>query len=120
MCLSLLDAEFPPVLSWVEALKFWLQPERCDRGGNTWWGPLQVPGALRMLLSLERCMWDASPHIHAPVSVCPGGCTASPSRLGRSSAQLSYAVITPPDGTADILLEIQNNSLLRPIFQALI
>lgn len=120
MWLSLLGAEFPSVLSWVEALKIWLQPERCDRGGNTLWWHWQVSRALRMLLSLERCTWDASPHIHAPVSVCPGGCTASPSWPGLSSAQLSYAVIAPPDGTADILLEIQNNSLLKPTFQAII
>lgn len=129
MWLSLPGAEFPSVLSWVEALKFWLQPERCDRGGNTvtlwwhwhhlWWH-WQLSRTLRMLISLERCTWDASPHIHAPVSVCPGGCTASPSRPGLSSAQLSYAVIAPPDGTADILLEIQNNSLLKPTFQAII
>lgn len=120
MCLSLLDAELPSVLSRVKALKCWLQPERCNRGGNTSWWLLQVPGALRILLSLERGTWDACPHIHALVSICPGGCPASPSQFGLSSAQPSYAVITPPDGTADILLEIPNNSLLTPIFQALI
>lgn len=56
-------------------------------------------------------------HIHALVSVCPGGCSASPCL---ASAQPSYAVITPPDGTADKLLEIPSSSLLTPMFQALI
>lgn len=65
---------------------------------------------------------DAAAPERGTRDVCPTPMCLSvlTQQLGPSSAQPSYAVITPPDGTADILLEIPNNSLLRPIFQALI
>lgn len=111
------DAEVLSVFSRVDALKSWLQLEGCLCRWLYLAVVLTGAGAVKMQLSLESWVWDACPHIHAAVSVCPVGCTASPCL---SSGALSYAVITPPDGTADILLAIPENSLFRLVFRALI
>lgn len=119
MCLSLLEAEVSPVFSWVEDLNEVLAAAR----GMV--GEVALPcGVSRGCLELSRCSCPLKDvcgmSVHTSTHQRQSVLTVQWSRLSLSSGKLSHAVVTPPDGTADILLEIPNNSLLKPIFQALI
>lgn len=123
-CIPLEDCIFPCV--WAS----WMQNSHQSSAGSRLWSAAAAREVQQRWQHLVVTLTGAWSSLGAAV---PGkgqvGCLSPHPRPGvclswwlscLSSAQPSYAVITPPDGTADILLEILNNSLLRPIFQALI